>query len=178
MCLRWRAAMCFKGVERAILRAIAALPLSAQALLASAQSASAAGNASPSPGEIIGPGVSLLGWAAIAAVFAFPARWLLVKIWGAPIRYRWVFLGVYAHCLLLGLVCSSGASADCGQGVGLALFGVAMISAVLAVPVRWALTKFLGAQVMYGRVFLYVYALCALCIFPMLAISAFEGAFR
>ena len=64
-------------------------------------------------------------------------------------------------------------SSDMGQGVGLFILGMAMLSAALAVPVRWALAKIVGSQPAYRTVFL---ALFALITIPLLIIFAFEAA--
>jgi len=65
------------------------------------------------------------------------------------------------------------APSDTGQGVGLFILGMAMLSAALAVPVRWALGKVVGSLPAYRTVFL---ALFALITIPLLVIFAFEAA--
>ena len=65
------------------------------------------------------------------------------------------------------------APSDTGQGIGLFILGMAMLSAALAVPVRWALGKVVGSLPAYRTVFL---ALFALITIPLLVIFAFEAA--
>lgn len=63
-------------------------------------------------------------------------------------------------------------SSDMEQGVGLFIFGMAMLSAALAVPARWALEKVTATRPAYRTVFL---ALFAVMTIPLLIIFWFES---